>query len=325
MRPVALGSANLLDAACGSPGKKAQARPGSESPVAAMLKTHQLEGRVVLVEYGTIGCRLSGVGLDSMAEWQRRNAIPGLAFLRLEPAPDQQTFDGYYAAKSFGFPVVRDPAMAVANALGTTVCPRFVLLDKFGRVRYRGSQPSEKDLADWTGRLSSEKTDAGPDAPQFGTVQLDVPALLAATRLPALDGKVMSLRDYRGKNGLLLLFVDAHCPHSAAIAKEIPTVAETLNKHGVPILVVNIDNPEAEVRSSYLAGITGAAIVFDTSKTAQERWNIQYVPTAVLVDADGNLTYSGSPVWDHVTGKVAAALNLPADSVKAGVKGTSGG
>jgi hypothetical protein len=45
----------------------------------------------------------------------------------------------------------------------------------------------------------------------------------------------------------------------------------------------------------------------------------------VLLDADGNLVYSGSPVWEHVTEKVAAALNLPAESVKAGVKGTSGG
>jgi len=290
-----------------------------------MLKAHQLEGRVVLVEYGTIGCKLSGVGLDSMAEWQHRNAVPGLAFLRLEPTPDQQTFDGHYTAKSLGFPVVRDPAMAVANALGTTVCPRFVLLDKFGHVRYHGSQPSEKDLADWTGRLNPEQADAGPDAPQFGTVELDVPALLAATRLPALDGKVLSLRDYRGKNGLLLLFVDAHCPHSAALAKEIPAVAEALNKHGVPIVVVNIGDPEAKVRSSYLAGITGAAIVFDPGKTAQDRWDIQYVPTAVLVDADGNLTYNGSPVWDRVTEKVVAALNLPADSLQAGVKGTSAG
>ena len=323
--PFLLCSAVLLVAACGSPGKKAQTPPGSDSPVAAMLKARQLEGRVVLVEFGMIGCQLSGVGLDSMAEWQRRNAIPGLAFLRLEPTSDKQTFDGYYTAKSLGFPVVRDTALAVANALGTTVYPRFVLLDRFGRVRYRGSQPSEKDLAEWTGKLNSEKVDAGPGAPQFATVELDVPALLAETKLPGLDGTVKSLRDYRGKNGLLLLFVDTYCPFSAATAKEVPAVAEALNKRNVPVVVVNIGDPEARVKSFYSAGIAGATIVFDTSKTVQDRWNIQFVPTVVLLDADGNLVYSGSPVWEHVGEKVASALNLPTDSVKISVKGTPGG
>jgi hypothetical protein len=37
------------------------------------------------------------------------------------------------------------------------------------------------------------------------------------------------------------------------------------------------------------------------------------------------LVYRGSPVWEHITEKVAAALNLPADSVKTGATGTSGG
>ncbi len=323
--PFVLCSIALLVAACGSPGKTAQPQPGTDSPVASMLKTHQLEGRVVLVEFGMIGCQLSGSGLDSMAEWQRRNALPGLAFLRLEPTPDKQTFDGYYAAKTLGFPVVRDTAMAVANALGTTVYPRFALLDKFGRVRYRGGQPSEKDLAEWAGKLNSEKTDAGPAAPQFGTVQLDVPALLAATKLPALDGTLKSLRDYRGKNGLLLLFVDTYCPFSAAAAKDIPAVAAALNKRGVPTVLVNIGDPEARTKSFYGQGVAGATVVYDAGKTTQDRWNIQFVPTAVLLDADGNLVYSGSPVWEHVTEKVASALNLPADSVKAGVMGTPGG
>ena len=82
--PFVLCSAVLLLAACGSPGKPAKVQPVADSPVAAMLRAHQLDGRVVLVEFGTIGCELSGVGLDSMAEWQRRNAIPGLALSEMK-------------------------------------------------------------------------------------------------------------------------------------------------------------------------------------------------------------------------------------------------
>ena len=324
--PFVLFSAVLLLAACGTGGKKAQVTAGNADPtVAAMLKTHQLEGRVVLVEFGTIGCELSGIGLDSMAEWQRRSAIPGLAYVRLEPTADQQTYDAYYKDRSLGFPVVRDSGMAVAGALGTTVFPRFALLDKFGHVRYRGSQPSVKDLAEWTGKLNAEQADAGTNAPQFGEVTLDVPALLAETKLPALDGSAKPLRDRRGKNGLLLLFVDTNCPFSATASKQVPAVAATLAKRGVPTVLVNLGDPESRVKSFYAAGIEGATVVYDTGKATQDRWSMQFVPTAVLLDADGNVVYRGSPVWDHVTEKVAAALNLPADSVKTGVKGTSGG
>jgi hypothetical protein len=318
-------AAALVVVGCGTRKGAAVTPSGVDPAVIAILKANQLEGRVVLVEFGMIGCALSGSGLDSMAEWQRRNAVPGLAYLRLEPTADQKIFDDYYAMKSLGFPVVRDTGMTVANAIGTTVFPRFALLDKFGRVRYRGNQPSEKDLAAWAGKLNTEQADAGANAPQFGEVALDVPALLAGTKLPALGGETKSLRDYRGKNGLLLLFVDTNCPFSAAAAKQVPAVAATLAKQGVPTVLVNISDPEAKVKSFYAAGIEGTIVVYDTGKATQDRWNMQFVPTAVLVDVDGNLVYRGSPVWEHVAEKVAAAANVPVDSVKIDVKGTTGG
>jgi peroxiredoxin len=321
--PSVLFATTLVLAGCGT--RKAEAPSGIDPAVTAMLKANQLEGRVVLVEFGTIGCALSGSGLDSMAEWRRRDAIPGLAYLRLEPTADQRTFNNYYATRSLGFPVVRDTGMTVATAIGTTVFPRFALLDKFGRVRYRGNQPSEKDLAAWAGRLNAEQSDAGPKAPQFGEVALDVPALLAQTKLPALGGKTKSLRDYRGKNGLLLLFVDTNCPFSAAAARQMPAVAAALAQRGVPTVLVNISDADARVRSFYAAGIEGATVVYDTGKATQDRWNMQFVPTAVLVDADGNLVYRGSPVWEHVAEKVAAAANVPVESLRIDAKGTSGG
>jgi len=117
----------------------------------------------VLVEFGTVGCELSNSGLDSMVSLANRNAIPGLSFVRLEPTADNKAFDDYYKAKSVPFPVVRDQKMIVANAPGTTRYPQFALLDKFGRVRYRGSQPAEKELAGWVKTLMSETSDPGPD------------------------------------------------------------------------------------------------------------------------------------------------------------------
>jgi hypothetical protein len=320
-----LSFAVVLLAACGAKPKPAAQSKGNSSPVTAMLRANKLEGRVVLVEFGTIGCELSGKGLDTMAYWQRQNTIPGLAFLRLEPTRDKAAFDNYYAGKLLGFPVVRDTEMTIANALATTVFPRFALLDKFGRVRYRGSQPAEKDLADWIRQLENEKTDAGPNAALFGSAVLDAPALLAGTRLPDLSGKVRPLAEYRGPKGQLLLFVDTKCPFSASASKEMPSVAAALAGRGIATVLVSIGDPEADVRRSYGANLPGMQVVYDNSKQTQQNWNVQFVPLAVLLDAAGQVVYRGSPVWASVASSLAKRLNLPSASVKLDAQGTSQG
>jgi len=328
-----LSFAAVLLAGCGAKPKPAAQSKVSVSPVSAMLKANKLEGRVVLVEFGAIGCELSGKGLDAMADWQRRSVFPDLAFVRLDAPGDQVAalglpepdFDGYYATKNLGFPVVRDEGMSIANALGTTIFPRFALLDKFGRVRYRGSQPAEKDLADWTRQLEDEKTDAGPNAALFGSAALDAPALLAGTRLPDLSGKVKPLAEYRGPKGQLLLFVDTKCPFSASASKEMPSVAAALAGQGIATVLVSIGDPEADVRKSYGANLPGMQVVYDNSKQTQQNWNVQFVPLAVLLDAAGQVIYRGSPVWASVAAALAKQLNLPAGSLKLDAQGTAQG
>lgn len=315
----------LILTACGS-GNKPTAQAGTDkSPISAMLKENNLQDKVVLIEFGTIGCELSNQGLDAMADWQRRNAIPGLAFLRLEPTADKKTFDDYYAKKSLPFPVMRDIDMKIANALGTTIYPRFALIDKFGRLRYRGNQPTEKDLANWTQALQDEKTDAGSNAPMFGSTSLDASALLADTKLPNLDGKVKSLTEYRGQQGLLLTFVDTKCPFSAKASQEMPVVASNLAGYGVTTVLVNISDPAAAVKKRYSPGVDNATVVYDTSKLTQQCWNVQFVPLAVLINTAGEIIYHGSPVWKDVAVSLGKQLKLPAGSINLEAQGTSQG
>lgn len=328
---IVAGMAIVLLVACGSKDKTPKTsgkatQTGSEKlSVASVLKANGLQGRVVLVEFGTIGCDLSNKGVDAMADWERRKAISGLAFLRLEPVADQQMFDAYYAGKKLPFPVVRDQKMAVASELGTTVYPSFALLDKFGHVRYRGSLPTEKSLAEWVGRLEAEQTDAGPNAPLLGAAAMDIPALLAGTRLPSLTSPSRSLAEYRGAQGLLLTFVDTKCQFSAAAAREVPVVAAALKERGVATVLVNIGDPDAAVKARYGAGIPGAEIVYDAGQQTQRNWNVEFVPTVVLLDGAGQPLYRGPAVWGDVAAALAKKLNLPAGSVNLEATGTNQG
>jgi len=301
----------LLLAACGP--KPSSAVPASGvGPVASFLKDNKLDGQIVLVEFGTIGCELSNSGLDAMIDFAKRKAIPRLSFARLEPIADDKAFEEYYKAKSAPFPVVRDPRMKVANALGTTIYPQFALLDKFGRVRYRGAQPAEKDLAEWVGSLAAETKDPDPEAPVFGTAKLDAAGLLATTRLPDLSGIVKPMAGHKGKAGIMLAFVDTKCPFSNVAIREFPKVASVLKEKDIASLLVNIGEPEAAVRKAY---VPGAPVVYDTGKTTQKCWNVRSVPTIVLMDSAGGVAYQGGAVWPGIAAATEKMLNLTAGSV----------
>jgi len=310
--PAAVLTAFLLVlAACGS--KPSGALPASGvGPVATFLKDNKLEGQVVLVEFGTIGCELSNSGLDAIIDFANRKAVPGLSYARLEPIADDKAFEEYYKAKSAPFPVVRDPQMKVANALGTTIYPQFALLDKFGRVRYRGAQPAEKDLAEWVKALATEAKDPGPDAPAFGTAKLDAVGLLATTRLPDLTGIVQPLAGHKGKAGIMLAFVDTKCPFSNVAIRELPKVATVLQAHNIASLLVNIGEPEAAVKKTYAPG---TPVVYDIGKTTQKCWNVQSVPTIVLLDSAGSVAYQGAAAWAGVAAATEKMLNLTAGTV----------
>ena len=315
----------LILSACGSGNKTTAQTQTNPSLVANLLKENNLQGKVVLIEFGTIGCQLSNQGLDAMADWQKKNAVPGLAFLRLEATTDKQTYDDYYAKKALPFPVVRDIDMKIANALGTTIYPQFALIDKFGRVRYRGNQPVEKDLADWTKQLQNEKTDAGTKAPMFGSTALDAASLLTNSKLPNIDGAVKSLNEYQGLQGLLLTFVDTRCPFSAKASQDMPKVATALAEYDIATVLVNISDPTDAVKKRYSAGVSGAAVVYDTSKQTQQCWNVQFVPLAVLLNKAGEVIYRDSPIWTDVAASLAKQLNLPVGSINLEVQGTRQG
>jgi len=310
--PAAVLTAFLLFlAACGS--KPSGAVPASDAgPIASFLKDNKLEGQIVLVEFGTFGCELSNNGLDAMIELAKRKAIPDLSYARLEPIADDKAFEECYKAKSAPFPVVRDIKMKVANALGTTIYPQFALLDKFGRVRYRGAQPAEKDLAEWVKALAAEAKDPGPDAPVFGTARLDAAGLLATTRLPDLSGAVKPLAGHKGKAGIMLAFVDTKCPFSNVAIRELPKVASVLQQKEIACLLVNIGEPEVAVKKAYAPD---APVVYDIGKTTQKCWNVQSVPTIVLLDSAGAVAYRGGAAWAGVAAATEKMLNLTAGSV----------
>ncbi len=322
----------LLAAGCSGGDRRdkpaASAPSGTEAPrasaLADFLKAEKLEGKVVLIEFGLYNCALSDQGLGEMTALARGNAIPGLAFARVEAGQDRSAADEYYRGKAPPFPVYRDAAAALGKALEATAYPTFLLVDKFGHVRYRGRYPGQQ-LASWAKALLEEQKDPGPGVAMLGAVELDVPRLLAETKLPDLKDTVKPLGDYLGPGGLLVLFVDARCPFSAAGIKDMPTVSEELLRHKINSVVINSDDARQAVQEYYAKHQTGTPVLYDVAAATRDRWNVQAVPTAVLLSADRKLLYHGRAVWGDLGAAAEKALGFAPGTVKFAAQGTGFG
>ena len=295
-----------------------------ESLQAQFLKDH-VQGRMVFIEFGLIGCPLSESGLDKMIRMCREKLIPDLAYARVEAAKDPKVIEQYYAAKSPGFPVCRDADSSLAIAYEATVYPTFVLVDRFGHVRYRGPLPVDDKLAAWVDALKGEKADPGPGVALFGTVTLDGPGLLAQTQLPDLQGASQPLRASMGRRGLLVVFVDTKCPFSAQAVTDMAKVAPALAKHEVTSLLVNLGDPKETVLEFYAKRAAGTPVVYDATTATQQAWSVTAVPTVVLLDVDGGIAYKGRAAWPDLAAAAEKGLELPAGSVNLGVQGTQFG
>ncbi|MGB2822242.1 MAG: hypothetical protein WBF17_14755 [Phycisphaerae bacterium] len=330
--PVSV-AAVLMSAVCVSGCRRAaqspppQARSAQEQAAAdaalraGFLQRYGLKGRVALIEFGLLGCELSEKGLEEMATLERLGAIPQLAFARVEASQDTAAVDEYYKAKSLKFPVHRDPDAALGRAFDATAYPTFLIVGKFGRVRYRGGQPDNR-LEEWVEAILAEKTDPGPGIALLGAVKLDGKKLLEHTALPDLTGSVRRLDGLLGPEGLVALFVDTTCQFSAQALREIPNVSRTLSGRKINSVVINLDDAQAAVKAFYANLNTGTPVLYDASPDTRGYWNIRAVPTAVYIDPDKKIAYNGKAVWGDLALAIERARKLAPGSIQFTAQGT---
>ncbi|NBB95485.1 MAG: redoxin domain-containing protein [Planctomycetes bacterium] len=290
----------------------------------AFLRDYALAGKVVLMEFGHVGCEVSDRGLRAMMDLQRSGAIPGLIYTRVEIATDEQAVGEYYRELDPTLKIIRDPDRQIMSAFDARAIPTFVLLDRFGRVRYRGGVPTG-ELYEWVAVLQKETDDPGPDAPQFGKVELAGPTLLKQTALPALNVEARPLESYRDAGGLVAVVIDTQCPFAATAREEMATVAAGLAAHNVSSVLINVNEPADIVRQFYHDKNLTVPLLYDGSGQILLRWDIDSVPTVVYFGADGGIQYKGEALWAALASAVGEALGLPPGTVSFAAKGTEYG
>lgn len=69
--------------------------------------------------------------------------------------------------------------------------------------------------------------------------------------LKNVDGKMVSLSDYKDAKGFLVIFTCNHCPYAVAYEDRIIALDAKYKSQGVPVIAINPNNPEVQPQDSF--------------------------------------------------------------------------
>jgi peroxiredoxin len=118
--------------------------------------------------------------------------------------------------------------------------------------------------------------------------------------LPDIDGKRVSLEDFAGKPGLLVIFMCNHCPFVIHLRSALATFAKEYQAKGLAVAGINAnditthpdDSPERMKAEAKSAGYT-FPYLFDESQEVAQDYGAACTPDFFLYDSGRRLVYRG--------------------------------
>ncbi len=119
-------------------------------------------------------------------------------------------------------------------------------------------------------------------------------------RLPATDGRMLSLADIAGPNGTLVMFICNHCPYVISALDRILADARDLQGHGVGIVAICSNDPVAYPDDSFpemvkMAEARGFPFPYlhDADQSVARAFDAACTPDFFGYNADLELQYRG--------------------------------
>ncbi len=118
--------------------------------------------------------------------------------------------------------------------------------------------------------------------------------------LPNIDGKMVSLSDFSGKRGLLVIFMCNHCPFVIHLRSALAAFAKEYQAKGLGIVGINSndvsthpdDSPDRMKGEAKSAGYT-FPYLFDESQAVAQAYGAACTPDFFLFDSGRRLVYRG--------------------------------
>ncbi|MCH7726293.1 MAG: thioredoxin family protein [Planctomycetes bacterium] len=118
--------------------------------------------------------------------------------------------------------------------------------------------------------------------------------------LPNVDGKMVSLSDFEGKPGLLVMFICNHCPFVKHIAEELARLGHDCQAKNVGVVAINPndvskhpdDSPEQMVHEVENRGYV-FPYLYDEDQEVAQSYRAACTPDFYLFDGEQKLVYRG--------------------------------
>lgn len=122
-----------------------------------------------------------------------------------------------------------------------------------------------------------------------------------AFTLPSVsDGRLISLSDFQGQKGILVMFICAHCPYVKHINEELARLGNTYPEKGVAMVAIGSNNavkypadaPEKLKEQAETFGFR-FPYLYDADQSVAKAYTAACTPDFFLFDAEFQLVYRG--------------------------------
>ena len=114
-------------------------------------------------------------------------------------------------------------------------------------------------------------------------------------KLKNVDGKMVSMADYKDAKGFVVIFSCNHCPYVIAYEDRMIELHNEYAPKGFPIIAINSNDPEVQPQDSYEKMIERAkeknfpfAYVFDEGQKIYPKFGATRTPHVYLLNKQGN-------------------------------------
>lgn len=105
-------------------------------------------------------------------------------------------------------------------------------------------------------------------------------------QLHNLDGKPVSLSDFRGKP-VMLNFWSTRCPPCVSEMPYIQQMYEEWRDKGLILLVIHMGGSPSQVKEFLQNHNLSLPVLLDTTQAIAQKYNIRWIPTTFFIDKEG--------------------------------------
>ncbi|HRD07223.1 MAG: thioredoxin family protein [Saprospiraceae bacterium] len=167
-----------------------------------------------------------------------------------------------------------------------------------------------------TGLLITIFTMNAPAALKPGDVAADF-------KLKNVDGKMVSLSDFKNVKGYIVVFTCNHCPYAKAYEDRLIAINDKYSKQGYPVIAINPNDPSAEPEDSFDEMKVRAKqkgfkfpYLMDEGQKIYPQYGATKTPHVFLLDSKRVVKYIGS-IDDSPTDASAVKAKYLEDAIAA--------